>query len=116
MIRTYYLETEIDTVTGLQTVKGIQYIHDAILGVEGTLRKLIQDTTDTEHAGLETVAVSWREATAEEKTALTTLPISIPVLDSPDVITLKQYLVDPHSGLPDLEMAFQALARLYLGK
>ena len=41
-------------------------------------------------------------------------PIVIPV-ESPDVIALKKYLADPHSGLPDLETAFQALARLYLG-
>jgi len=41
-------------------------------------------------------------------------PIVIPV-DSPDKITLKKYLADPHSGLPDLETAFQALVRLYLG-
>ncbi len=41
-------------------------------------------------------------------------PLVIP--DSPDVVLLKTYLSDPHSGLPDLEEAFQALARLYLGR
>ena len=35
--------------------------------------------------------------------------------DSPDVVLLKQYMADPHSGLPPLEDAFQALVRLYLG-
>ena len=35
---------------------------------------------------------------------------------NPNLITLKKYMVDPHSGLPDLETAFQALARLYLGE
>lgn len=42
---------------------------------------------------------------------------SLPVIpDLPDMIALKKYLADPHSGLPDLEKAFQALARLFLGR
>ena len=36
--------------------------------------------------------------------------------ENPDVTTLQAYLADPHSGLPDLETAFQALTRLYLGE
>ncbi len=46
------------------------------------------------------------------------MPLMPPIViipDSPDVVLLKEYLSDPHSGLPDLEEAFQALARLYLG-
>jgi len=64
MIRVYYLETEM--IDGAEKPKGIEYIHHAILEVEGMLRKLIQDTTDEEHNGLIAVANTWREATQEE--------------------------------------------------
>jgi len=43
------------------------------------------------------------------------LPIVI-IPENPDLTILNSYMADPHSGLPDLETAFQALARLYLGK
>jgi len=72
MIRTYYLETV--RIDNTDTVKGIEYIHNAVLDVEGTLRKLIQDTTAEEHNGLIAVAVSWREATQDEVTQLEALP------------------------------------------
>lgn len=111
MIRVYYLETE--RIGNTDTVKGMEYIHNTILGVEDDLRKLIQDTTDIEHNGLIGVAVSWRAATNEEIELLATLPAPIP--DPPDIVLIKKYLADPHSGLPDLETAFVALARLFLG-
>ena len=44
------------------------------------------------------------------------IPPSPVITVSPDVVALKAYLADPHSGLPDLEMAFQALSRLFLGR
>lgn len=64
MVRIYYLETEI--IDNAEVVKGIEYIHGGVLGVEGILRKLTQDTTEDEHNGLAAIAVSWREATADE--------------------------------------------------
>lgn len=64
MIRVYYLETE--RIDNTDTVKGIEYIHDAILTQENSLWKLIQDTINGEHARLVAVCVSWRIAIAEE--------------------------------------------------
>lgn len=64
MIRVYYLETEL--VDGAEVVKGSEFIHHALLSIEGSLRKLLQDTTEAEHTGLITVAESWREATEDE--------------------------------------------------
>ena len=65
MIRVYLLKTEIKGET--ETLKGIEYIHNAILDVEGNLRKLIQDTTDAEHTELSKLAENWRNASDEEK-------------------------------------------------
>ena len=96
MIRVYYLETE--RIDNTDTVKGIEFIHNAILSIEGTLKKLIQDTTDIEHNGLIAVATSWREATPDEIAQLATLPPPPPpdpdydrvcelLASSPEVIT-----------------------------
>jgi len=65
MIRVYFLEKEIKDK--IDTVKGIEYIHNAILDVEGALNKLIQDTTDLEHTELSRLAENWRNASDEEK-------------------------------------------------
>lgn len=72
MIRIYYLETEL--IDNTEVVKGAQYIHNAWLGIEDSLRKLIQDTTDAEHTGLIALAVSWREPTTEEIAIFNGLP------------------------------------------
>ena len=72
MKRVYYLG--IERIDKVEVVKGAAFIHDAILGIEGTQRKLIQDTTQAEHDGLISVATSWREATQEEIAQLAMLP------------------------------------------
>lgn len=64
MIRTYFLKTK--RIDGVDTCDGMEFIHDALLTTEGELRKLIQDTTDTEHKGLIKVADNWRETDKEE--------------------------------------------------
>ncbi len=64
MIRVYYLETE--TSDGIEKVKGQKFIHHATLTTEGALSKLLQDTSDEEHAELARLANSWREATEAE--------------------------------------------------
>lgn len=64
MIRVYFLAVE--TIDGTDTVVGIEYMRHGILQVEGTGRKLIQDTTDPEHFMLASLAESWREATQDE--------------------------------------------------
>ena len=63
-IRIYFLDTDI--VQGTSVVRGIQYIHNAVLDVEGTLYKLIQNTTDAEHISLSKLAESWRESSDKE--------------------------------------------------
>lgn len=66
MIATYFLPVE--TIDGTERVAGIEFIHDALLECteEPDMRKLIQDTTDTEHTALLIYAISWNEATPEE--------------------------------------------------
>ena len=83
MIRTYYLATEI--IDGVEAVKGSQYIHHAILYVEGKLRKLVQDTIDNEHNGLAAIAESWREATKDEVTQFNEMKVNIPSTPPRDI-------------------------------
>jgi len=70
-VKTYYLETEI--INGTERVKGIDYIHHAILEIEGTKRKLIMDTTADEDSALSALALEVREPTAEELDAFNAL-------------------------------------------
>lgn len=65
MIRVYYLQTEL--IDGVETVLGIEHIHHAILEVEGSLRKLIQNTTEEEYNALILLADTWREASIVER-------------------------------------------------
>lgn len=88
MIRVYYLEVE--RVDNTDVVKGIEYIHSAILEVDGTLRKLTQDTTDAEHAGLIPMSESWREATQEEIALLEA--VEPPPPPDPDAVRVAQLL------------------------
>ena len=44
------------------------------------------------------------------------LPPPPVISDSLDVITIKAYLANPNSGLPDLDTAVQALAREFLAR
>jgi hypothetical protein len=83
MIRVYYLETE--KIDNTEYCKGQQYIHRAILEVEGTLRKLLQDTTDGEHNGLIKVADSWREANQDEIAGLTKFKADFPDIPARDI-------------------------------
>ncbi len=78
MIRVYFLEVEKKNNT--EFCKGSQYIHNAILDCteKPNIRKLIQDTTDSEHNGLIKIAQSWREATEDEIESLQSSP-SFPV-------------------------------------
>ena len=74
MKRVYYLPTE--NIDGSEVVKGIPYIHHAILDCteKPDVRKLIQDTTDEEHSNLIALAISWQEAGIDEVNALKILP------------------------------------------
>jgi len=76
VIRVYYLKTQ--RVNNTDIVNGNEYIHGAILDDEGTLRKLIQDTTDNEHAGLIKVAEKWRDATEDEVQQLEAMKAHFP--------------------------------------
>jgi len=77
MIRVYLLETEV--ISNSLYVKGHEYIHDAILDFEDGLRKLIQDTTASEHNELIKVADSWREATKGEIAQLNQMKSQFPI-------------------------------------
>ena len=83
MIRTYSLTTEL--IDGAEQPKGIEHIHHAILDIEDTKRKLVQDTTDEEHNALVAVADSWRKATTEEAKQLTDMKAGIPADPARDV-------------------------------
>ncbi len=80
MIRVYYLET----VKG-EVVKGGGFIHHAILDFEGGLRRLLQDTTPTEHNGLVAAAVSWREADKDEIAKYTKFKTDFPFTPARDL-------------------------------
>ena len=78
--RVYYLK--IVVVDNTEQPEGVEFIHDAILTIEGTSRKLIQVTTTNEHTELIKVAISWHDATKNEKLRLLTLPIVILPLET----------------------------------
>ena len=84
MIRTYYLTTEI--VNKVEQPKGIEHIHHAILDIEDTKQKLVQDTTDEEHNALVAIADSWREANTEEAKQLTDMKAEIPADPARDMV------------------------------
>lgn len=72
MIRVYYLDTQI--TDNIESIIGQQYIHHALIDMEGTLRKVIQNTSDKEHNALIALAFSWREPTAAELNGYATIP------------------------------------------
>ncbi len=98
MVRWYYLLVEL--VNDVEQVRGIDLIHDAVLLTtdDSVIRKLIMDTTDDEHAQLDTVALGSYVATPSEidlyNNLVTITPLSPDILRaqellhrSPDVIT-----------------------------
>jgi len=76
MIKTYFLP--VNRIDNVETVAGMEYIHNAVLGVEGTERKLIQDTTPEEDFFLSTLSSMSREATDEEKAELENMLLEFP--------------------------------------
>jgi len=77
MIRTYFLP--ISVVDGVEVVAGIEYMHRAVLGVEGAERKLIQNTTPEEDFFLSTLSSMSREATDDEKAELENMLLEFPL-------------------------------------
>lgn len=67
-IRVYYLD--IETINGVDKVKGESIISNAILEIEGTQRKLTMDTTTAQDTALKTLAASSRLAFPQEQAAL----------------------------------------------
>ena len=64
MIRTYYLNVQ--KIDNTEVMDGLEYVHNALVDMEGELRRVIQDTTQDEHDALITIATKWRKSTAEE--------------------------------------------------
>ena len=77
-IRVYYLEVE--RIENTEKVRGIEYIHNAILecSEKPNVRKLIQDTIEAEHTALSALALEVRKPTPQEIEAFNTLPIPSP--------------------------------------
>lgn len=90
MIRVYLLPVEI--ATGTDSVAGIDLIHDALLECteDASIRKLTQDTTQTEHDGLVAMATSWRDADQDEIDRFNAQVVNTPL--SPDVIRAQELL------------------------
>jgi len=81
MIKVYLLPAI--RVNGVDTVAGTEYIHNAILDVEGTEKKLIQDATPEEDFFLSTLSSMNRKATEEEETRLRDMWSEFPSYPSP---------------------------------
>ena len=96
-VRVYYLDTEI--IDGVERVKGEEHIHDALLEVEGTQRKLVMDTTSEEHDALKKLAASSRLAYPQEQVALQAFPFP------PATPSLQQQLDELKARLDALETA-----------
>ncbi len=98
MIRVYFLDVEI--IECAEQVVGIEFIHDALLNctVDPDIRRLIQDTTQDEHAGLLATGAVPAVASQEEIDLYHAEVVIIPLdpdierarvllASSPDVIT-----------------------------
>jgi len=81
MIKVYYLPVE--RIENVDQVKGIEYIHNAILECteEPMVRKLIMDTTPDENTALSALAIEVRDPTLEETSAFEALPTPTPARD-----------------------------------
>ena len=84
MLKVYYLKTEV--TDGTEYVKGHQFVHHAIVEVEGNLRKLIQDTTPEEDSALTALASKVREPTTEEKSRFQAFLLELPSEPARDLI------------------------------
>ena len=67
MIRVYFLP--VVTINGTEQVAGSEFIHDALLEciASSDVRKLIMDTTSSEHDQLKALAIEYRGATKKER-------------------------------------------------
>jgi len=90
MIRVYSLPVE--TIEGIETVAGIDIIHDALLECTENpdTRRLIMNTTDLEHQSLLTFPCHWREPTDAELVLYHSLVVISQ--DSPDTIRAQELL------------------------
>ena len=103
MIRVYFLP--VVPIQGVEHVAGEEFMHDALLDSteEPDIKKLTQDTTGAEHAGLIAVANSWREPTLHE-IDLYHERVIIPPPD-PDYIRACEILSNPAIPIPAPDLA-----------
>lgn len=89
-MKVYFLP--VDLVDGTHQVVGVEFIHDALL--EGTevpdIMKLIQDTTDAEHAGLVASGAVPAEATQEDIDRYYAQVVIMP--PDPDIVRAQELL------------------------
>lgn len=102
MIRVYFLPVRI--IDGAEQIAGIEFIHDALLECTEVpdIRKLIQDTTEAEHAGLVTAGGKAHPATPEEVDRYHAEVIILP--PDPDVIRAKELLTTSPAVITPPEM------------
>ena len=103
MITVYFLP--VHTISGVEVVAGIDYIHDSLLQPtdQPMIRKLIQDTTVSEHDNLDLVCVSWRSPTQYEINEYNDR--FIPPPPSPDYLRACEILSNPAIPIPAPDLA-----------
>lgn len=113
MIRVYFLEVE--TIDGVERVAGIEFIHAALLECteEPDIRKLIQDTTDAEHAGLVTAGAVPAAVTPEDIDRYHALVVITP--PNPDIARAQELLANSPAVITQPEMweLMRIFARLH---
>jgi len=112
MIRVYYLP--VSTVDNTAIVSGLDLIHDAILlcTADPLVRKLIMNTTATDHEALISLAESHREPTQAELDLFNSLPPIPP--PNPDKLRLQEIVDNPTEAIPQTEVweAIRILTKL----
>lgn len=90
MLRVYFLF--VDQVGDVETVRGTDIMHDAILLAtwDKDKRQLIMDTSDAEHLALATLAISWRNPLPQEIDLFNSIIFSLP--PSTDTIRAEEIL------------------------
>ena len=102
MIKVYFLPVE--TAGGVDVVAGINIMHDALLECteQPDTRKLIMNTTESEHNALYAVAVETREATPDEIHQYDTQVIITP--PDPETIRAEELLKNSPQVITQPEM------------
>lgn len=112
MIRVYFLPCGI--VYGTEHIAGEEFIHDALLDTtaDSGIRRLIQDTTPTEHTGLIAAGGVAQDATQQDIDRYHALVIITP--PNPDIVRAKELLATspPVITIPEMWELMHIYGRL----